>query len=389
LPVNEARLEWFDTALNRLGPFGARPRLAVAVSGGADSTALALLTRQFCKTYNGEIRAFIVDHGLREGSAKEAALTARRLGERGIAARIVTLSGLPRGAGLQEAARQARYEALAEACAEEGFLHLLLGHHRADQEETVAMRAARGPGGTEGIPAWSARNKVLLLRPLLGVRPEILRDYLRAEGMEWVEDPSNVSLRFERVRLRQAGTHAAPAGVEERAARDEAVAEYLASHAQIRPEGFALLDASTAPPAALGTLIRMVAGADYMPRQEALARLGAKLRPATLGGVRLLPAGKLGKFWLLAREPAACAPPISALPGARWDGRFVLDSVPGPAMTLGALGVDAAKYRKFSPLPGIVLRGLPALRGADGALVFPVPARFVPPVPATSHPFRA
>jgi tRNA(Ile)-lysidine synthase len=265
---------------------------------------------------------------------------------------------------------------------------LLLGHHRADQEETVAMRAARGPGGAEGIPAWSARSKILLLRPLLGVRPEILRDYLRAEGMDWVEDPSNFSRRFERVRLRQSGTMAAPMGAEERVARDEAVAAYLAAHAQIRPEGFALLDAGTAPAAALGALIRMVAGADYMPRQEALARLGAKLRPATLGGVRLLPAGKLGSFWLLAREPAACAPPMTAMPGARWDGRFVLDAVPGPEMSLGALGADAVKYRKFSPLPGIVLRSLAAVRGADGALVFPAAARFVPPVPATSHPFR-
>ncbi|HYP63033.1 MAG TPA: tRNA lysidine(34) synthetase TilS [Acidocella sp.] len=381
-------VDGFDTALNRLGPFGARPRLAVAVSGGADSTALALLTQKFCKANGGEARAFIVDHGLREGSAEEAALTARRVGERGIAARIVTLSGLPRGAGLQEAARQARYEALAAACAEDGFLHLLLGHHRADQEETVAMRAARGPGGAEGIAAWSARNKILLLRPLLGVRPEILRDYLRSEDMAWVEDPSNISPRFERVRLRQSGTNAAPAGAEERAARDEAVAAYLAAHAQIRPEGFALLDAGSAPHAVLGALIRMIAGADYMPRQEPLARLGAKLRPATLGGVRLLSAGKLGSVWLLAREPAACAPPITAAPGVRWDGRFVLEAVPSPGMILGALGADAAKCRKFSPLPGIVLRGLPALRGMDGVLIFPAPVRFVPPVPATSHPFR-
>ena len=382
------QLGWFEEALTRLGPLSARPRLAVAVSGGADSTALALLAQQFCAARGGEAKGFIVDHGLRDGSAAEAALTVRRLAARGIAARIITVSGLPRGAGLQEAARRARYEALADAASAEGFLHLLLGHHAADQAETVAMRAARGPNGAEGMPTWSARNKILLLRPLLGVRPEMLREYLRAEGMEWVEDPSNQSQRFERVRLRQQGVAAKPEGAEARAARDAAVADFLAAHAQIRPEGFAVLDAASAPQAALGALIRMVGGTDYTPRQEALARLGAALRPATLGGVRILPAGRLGPGWLLAREPAACAGPVAALPGARWDGRFTLIAAPGPGMTLGALGVDTEQYRKISDLPAIVLRGMAALRAPDGVVTFPAPVRFAPLVPATSHPFR-
>lgn len=360
----------------------------MAASGGADSTALALLTRDFCAARGGEMRAYIVDHGLRADSAAEAALTAQRLSRRGIAARIVTLTGLPRGAGLQEAARAARYEALAGAAGEDGFLHLLLGHHAADQAETVAMRAARGPGGAEGMAGWSARRDILLLRPLLGVRPEALRAYLREQGMEWVEDPSNQSAKFERVRLRQAGVSAQPEGAGGRAARDVAVAGFLAAHAQFYPEGFVLLDAAAAPPAALGALIRTVAGAAYAPRQEALMRLGAGLRPATLGGVRVLAAGRLGAGWLLVREPAACAAPVPATAGAFWDKRFRLQA-PAPAQTLGALGVDAAEYKNFNDLPSIVLRGLPALRDVHGAVTFPSPARFAPAAPATSHPFVA
>lgn len=378
----------FTEALTRLGPFGAVPRVAVAVSGGADSMALALLAQEFAQARGGVVRAYIVDHGLREGSAGEAVLTARRLGERGIAARILTLSGLPRGAGLQEAAREARYEALAEAACAEGFLHLLLGHHAADQAETVAMRAARGPGGAEGMAAWSARHRILLLRPLLRVPPEALRAYLRAQGMGWVEDPSNRSPRFERVRIRQAGVQGPPADAAGRAARDAEVAGFLAAHAQIRPEGFVLLDAACAPPAALGAVIRVVGGARYAPRQEALARLGAALRPATLGGVRLCPAGRLGPGWLLAREPAACAPPMAAIQGALWDGRFCLNAPVEAGHSLGALGADAAKYRRFRNLPNSVLRGMAALRGAGGELCFPAPVRFCPAAPATSHPFR-
>ena len=378
---------WFVEALERLGPFGAKPRLAVAVSGGADSTALALLAQDYCVAQGGEAKGFIIDHGLRPGSAEEAAVTARRLGERGIVAKIVTLRDLPRGAGLQEMARAARYEALAEAAAADGLLHLLLGHHAADQEETVAMRATRGHGGAEGMSAWSARTRILLLRPLLGVRPEVLRSYLHMQNMEWVEDPSNHMTKFERVRRRLEGVSAAPAGAAERAARESDVAAFFAARAQFRPEGFVLLDAGTAPPAALGALIRTLGGAVYPPRQEALARLGAQLRPATLGGVRMLPAGRLGAGWLLMREPSACAAAVAATRGTVWDGRFCLESEPYPGQTLGALAVDAVKYKKFKNLPSIVLYGLPALRDTSGKLTFPAPVRFCPAVPATSHPF--
>ncbi len=379
----------FAAALERLGPFGASPRLAVAVSGGADSMALALLARDYCAARGGVVLALIVDHGLRAGSAGEAALTASRLAACGIPGRILTLSGLPRGAGLQAAARAARYAALAAAAAGDGFLHLLLGHHAADQEETVAMRALRGPGGAEGMAAWSARETVLLLRPLLGLRGGVLRDYLCARGMAWVEDPSNAAVKFERVRVRQAGAGMAPAPAGARVAREAEVAAFLAAHAQFRPEGFVLLDAASAPPAALGALLRMVGGAAYPPRQAALARLGARLGPAALGGVRILPAGRFGPGWLLAREPAACAAPVPARAGAVWDGRFRLEGVAEPALLLGALGGDAKSYKDFNNLPSVVLRGLAALRGAEGRIRFPVPVRFCPPAPATSHPFVA
>lgn len=378
---------FFAPALDRLGPFGAKPRLAVAASGGADSTALALLTQTYAASRGGALQAYIVDHGLRTGSAEEAALTAQRLAARGIASRVLTLTGLPRGARLQEAARTARYDALAEAAFAGGFLHLLLGHHAADQSETVAMRAARGPGGAEGISSWAARSKILLLRPLLGVRPELLRDYLREQAMEWIEDPSNQSQKFERVRLRQSGVTAQPAGAEERAAREAETAAYLAEHAQFFPEGFVLLNADTAPPAALGALIRTVTGATYAPRQESLTRLGANLRPATLGGARILAAGKLGPGWLLVREPAACAPPIPAIQGALWDKRFRLETVPAQALTLGALGADAAKCKNLAHLPSIIRRAMPALRHAGGGFHSGAETRFTPAAPATSHPF--
>ncbi|HET9020133.1 MAG TPA: ATP-binding protein, partial [Acetobacteraceae bacterium] len=84
----------FAVLLDPLGPFEPRSRLAVAVSGGADSLALALLADAWARGRGGEVRALIVDLGLRPGAAAEAALTRTRLATRGIGARVLTLTGL-------------------------------------------------------------------------------------------------------------------------------------------------------------------------------------------------------------------------------------------------------------------------------------------------------
>ena len=370
-----------------LGPYARPPRLAVAVSGGADSTALALLSQGWARAQGGDIMALIVDHGLRDSSANEASVTEARLRERGINSRILPLHGLPRAAGVQAAARHARHAALADAALHAGRLHLLLGHHADDQSETVAMRAARGPHGLEGIAAWSARSAVVLLRPLLGILRAMLRDYLASQRMGWIEDSSNHSDRFERVRIRQAGTGAQPSGPEPRQAREVEAARFLARHASMRPEGFAVLDTESAPAAALAALLRSLGGADYAPNRASVSALAAQFRPMTLGGVMMDHNARLGG-WLLAREPAACAAPVPAMQGARWDGRFVLQAALA-GHRFGALGPQASRFRGFNGLPSRVLRTLPCLRGPDGGVTFPAPARFAPPAPATCHPFLA
>ncbi len=375
----------FSIALARLGPFGPAPHLAVAVSGGADSTALALLTQKWAAANQGRILALIVDHGLRQESAAEAELTSNRLAARGIASKILTLA-VAAGPALQARARDARYVALAQAARQAGCLHLLLGHHAADQAETVAMRAARGTRGLEGMAAWTARNDLLLLRPLLGIDPADLRAYLRAAGMAWVEDPSNANLNFERVRIRQAGSGQNPADAAPRQQAEQAAAAYLAANVTIRPEGFAVIHTNSLPALALASLLRIIGGAHYAPAQPAVASLAASLRPATLGGVRITGAGKYGPGWLLAREVSACAPPIPAINGTTWDARFRLfEGFEGAQC--GALGEDAANHRKSLDLPASVLQTMPCLRLPDGRKKFPVDAVFTPPGPAASHPF--
>jgi len=370
----------------RLGPFGPAPVLAVGVSGGADSTALALLTQNWAAKNGASVIALIVDHGLRSESAAEVALTQSRLASRGIEVRIINLAGLPAGAGMQEQARAARHKALGQAARAAGALFLLLGHHAADQAETVAMRAVRGNAGLEGMAAWAARADVLLLRPLLAMRPEMLRAYLRTKNMAWIEDPSNANRRFERVRIRQDGGGAEPTDAAPRRAAEAETAEFLARHVTLRPEGFAVIHTDSAPPAALAALLRVVGGAEYPPRRDAVAALAASLRPATLGGVVVQKTAKFGGFFLLAREPAACAGPIPAVAGALWDNRFRLQTGE-PGASFGALGPDAAVFRKNTGLPSVVLQTMPALR--DGTKTTLAPVRFTPPAPATAHPFFA
>jgi tRNA(Ile)-lysidine synthase len=367
----------------RLGPFGAHPRLAVGVSGGADSTALALLMQGWVAGQQGAILALIVDHGLRAGSAAEAALTRDRLAARGIVARILTLAGLGSGAALQARARAARHEALSQAARGAGCLFLALGHHAGDQSETVAMRAARGDSGLEGMAGWTARHDVLLLRPLLAVAPAKVREFLLAKGMAWVEDPSNADRRFERVRLREAGGDGVAADAGARRQAEAEAAAFIARHVTLRPEGFAVVAADAMPPAALGALLRVVAGAAYPPARDKLASLAAALRPATLGGARIAKTSKFGSGWAIGREAAACAAPVPAAAGSVWDGRFRLD-VTVPGAMLGALGDEGAKGRD---LPAFIRRGLPCLRQNGVVMSAAPPCRFTPPYPLTAHPF--
>lgn len=459
VPFDHAALAGrFAAAMARLGPFEPAPRLAVAVSGGADSLSLALLAADWAGARGGAVHALIVDHGLRPAAAHEAAETRARLATQGIEATVLRLEGLAAGAGLAARARAARYDALAAACRARGILHLLLGHHAADQAETLLIRALSGSGaaGFAAMPGLRETPFLRLLRPLLDEAPGALRAWLRGRGLSWVEDPSNASPLARRGRLRtlradpaetaEAGgsgpanhafaggsgptNHAFAGGggpatralaaaahslAAARAASEAAIAVWLARHVTISPLGFArIAPAARDQPmaAALAALLRTLAGGEFAPASAALARLAGDLRPATLGGVRLLAAGRLGPGWLAVREAAALAPPVAARAGAVWDGRFRLAAAParegvrlaalGPAPA--AAGAGAAALRAAGRgLPAAVLATLPAYRAGSGALLavphlgwwqqgsasdWPVPL-FAPPRPAAAAGFLA
>ncbi len=390
----------FEALMRPLGPFAPGRRVAVAASGGADSMALALLAAAW-----GRAEALVVDHGLRPESGAEAALTVQRLASLGVPARVLAMSGLRRGPALQARARAARYEALLRGCAEAGLADLLLGHHLADQAETLAMRAeaGSGPAGLAGMAAVTVLATARLLRPLLRLHPARLRATLAGRGVGWVEDPSNRDPATRRARLRAGpplDAAASWAHGRTRAAAKSVLAGVLGRQVAFHPEGYATVDDGAFGVDVLSALAWTLSGQAYPPSPAAVARAVAAGRPASLHGV-LLRRWRGG--WLVAREPAAMAEAVEVVPGAAWDGRFRLlpSATPPPGALLGALGDDAARLRDRSPLPAVVLRGLPAIRHdhalfAVPHLVYPsldrcerVPIAFCPGHPAAGEPFVA
>ena len=150
-------------------------------------------------------------------------------------------------------------------------------------------------------------GQVGLLRPLLVVPPAALRELLRGIGWSWVEDPSNRDLRWHRAVLRglrrdsdgrgpatRSLVAAATRRQLDRAARARATAEELAAKVAFHPEGFAIMASGPIGVPALQAVLRVIGGRGYAVSASRVTSLANDPRPATIGGVRLLPAGRLG-----------------------------------------------------------------------------------------------
>ena len=178
--------------------------VVVALSGGADSLALAAAVAFEAPQLGVRAIAITVDHGLQEGSADAGAAAASIAGGLGLEARVVRVS-VTGGPGPEAAARDARYAALADAATAVGAGAVLLGHTLDDQAETVLLGLARGSGAAslQGMaPVSELTPGVPLLRPLLEVRRTTTRAACAAEGLDVWDDPHNADLRFARVRVR-------------------------------------------------------------------------------------------------------------------------------------------------------------------------------------------
>lgn len=183
----------------------AQKNLAVAVSGGGDSMALAILLAEWAGDKGIQIHAITVDHGLRAEAADEAKFVAKTLKPYGIKHKILNWEGEKPSTKIQELAREARYKLMADYCAQKKITHLFLAHHGQDQIETILFRMAKGTGmdGLIGMrPVHVLENGLTLLRPLLTVSHSDLIATLEARKIGWIEDPSNENHKYARVRIR-------------------------------------------------------------------------------------------------------------------------------------------------------------------------------------------
>jgi tRNA(Ile)-lysidine synthase len=185
-----------------LGALGIGPgaELVVAFSGGADSLALLALLAHLPDGVRPAVEAIHVDHGLRPESAQEAAAALALARALGVRARVLRVDVSGRG-GVEEAARKARYRALARAA---GGRPVATAHTLDDQAETVLLRLARGAGlrGVSGMRASATVAGARIVRPLLQVRRAALRAVVDRLGLRPIEDPTNADRRFARNRLR-------------------------------------------------------------------------------------------------------------------------------------------------------------------------------------------
>jgi len=188
-----------DDALTAFMSACAPGHLLIAVSGGPDSLALAWAAAFVAPQHGFTVEAVIVDHGLQNHSAEVAAQAMTTLADMGVPATIAHVS-VDSSGNVEDNARTARYNALAQQLEEKSSVAVLLGHTLDDQAETVLLGLTRGsgPASIRGMATYSHP----WLRPFLGVSRETTVACVTDAGYSFWTDPHNTDRRFVRPRIR-------------------------------------------------------------------------------------------------------------------------------------------------------------------------------------------
>ncbi|MDH3580240.1 MAG: tRNA lysidine(34) synthetase TilS [Hyphomicrobiales bacterium] len=381
-PISDHELEGIFAPLAGYGSW------ALAVSGGADSTALMHLAARWRDIAAAKVKITVltVDHGLRAEAAREADHVARIAAALGLAQETLPWQGIKPTTGIQAAAREARYDLMTRHAHAHAIDCLATAHHLDDQAETIVMRLKRGsgPDGLSGIAQTSYWAGVPLIRPLLDIAGARLRATLIAAGIDWVEDPGNSDERFERVRVRKAMAALEQAGLaagdfaltarrmrRARAALDGATQDFLRRCARLADEGYCALDragfAAVPEEIALRALGRSLEAVSGVPSPLSLAKLEAltqglrdgEERARTLAGCKVT----MRKHEILVVREAGRRGlgEVELHPGEQvlWDRRFTVAastraSSPVTVKALGDKGFSEVRARLRRPV------GLPA-----------------------------
>ena len=181
-------------------------KIAIAVSGGADSMALLLLANNWARAKKIKLIALTVNHNLRKEAEDEAQQVRIWCNNLNIEQHILQweYTEKPKTA-IQEKARNTRYKLMTDFCIKNNISQLLIAHHLGDQVETFFFRLARGSGliGLSVMAQKTTINSIEIIRPLLSIPKTRLLATLEEKRQSWIEDPSNHNQDYTRVRIRK------------------------------------------------------------------------------------------------------------------------------------------------------------------------------------------
>ena len=373
--------------------------LLLAVSGGSDSLALLHAFASLPTAIKPVLRVATADHALRPEARAEAEMVGDVCKRLGLHHDILTLVWDDAASVSQAQARRARYAALAAHARAHGLSAIATGHNYDDQLETVFIREGAGSGlyGLAGmadvapLPVWPEGYDLSLVRPLLTAGRNDLREFLMGFGAEWVEDPSNTNIAFERVRVRKllrdnpdkvqrlegVLSHA----VSQRISDADHLSVWAAQHVNFHVGGAAEFDVpafSKLEPARrlrlLMALLTAVGGKEALPRQEkaeALINLSGCEAGRTLHGCRLQVRDGV---CLVEPEPVPLADVLRLEPQSSdvWKGRTLLtrtDNCAGPSLIASWGTREVPRSLDRGSLPRYdVRRSLPVILNDAGAV---------------------
>ena len=337
--------KFFDEKMRDL--FSEKPdKIAVAVSGGADSLCLTLLLKKWADENHVALFAFTVDHGLRPESKKEAESVHQQLKQLGITHYTLLWQGKKPKTHIEESARNARYDLLEKACRKNKIDYLFLAHHLEDQSETFWARVAHKSGldGLCGMGEKSQRHHLFLVRPLLEISKKEIVDYVKKNKLSWVEDPMNYNLVYERVLWRKRQENLSEMGLTPsvigtlskrmrrvKHAIDFYVDSFIKNSVLLSPVGYAFISKMAwemAPKEiqlrTFARLLPLISGQDKIISLESLEKLSeTSHKSVTLGGCQII-FHKKGVFIAREMRNSVAAKKLKSGESACWDRFFVI-----------------------------------------------------------------
>jgi len=184
--------------------FENKPHIAVGVSGGPDSIALAYLLNKWIKYKKGTLTAIVFDHRIRHNSKIESLQVKKMLTNLDIYPLVIRSNKNKPIKKNMNNARDNRFEGLIRICKKYNILHLFLGHHFDDNLETYLMRKINGSNlnGLESMNKSTYFENIQILRPLIEIDKKSILNFNKKNKLDFISDPSNKDLNYTRVKLR-------------------------------------------------------------------------------------------------------------------------------------------------------------------------------------------